>query len=119
MFNQKEGLIDLLTDTLSHCNNPLQNVYDEIVEELAEYLIENNVVVLPYDIGDTVYYITGINNKLVKSAKIKEIFFDGDSFAFYVNTDNYTYFTLQEDEVFLSKSDAENEIMKRADNNVI
>ena len=118
-MTQKEKLTDLLTDSLPHCDNPLQNIYDEIVERLAEHLIKNGIVISPYNIGDTIYYITGIHNRLIKKAKIEEIYFSNDGFAFYVCTDNCVKFTLQENEVFSSRADAEREIMKEVDNSVI
>lgn len=52
----REKLIELLTDNLLHADNPLQLANEEIVDRLADHLLQNGVVVLPCNVGDTVYY---------------------------------------------------------------
>lgn len=42
--DMRDRLIELLTDNLPHCDNPLQDTYDEIVERLANHLIKNGVI---------------------------------------------------------------------------
>lgn len=54
--DMRDRLIELLTDNLPHCDNPLQDTYDEIVERLANHLIENGAIIPPCKVGDTVYY---------------------------------------------------------------
>lgn len=49
-MKQKEKLIELLNVDLSGCEG-------DPLEEAAEYLINNGVVVLPCKVGDTVYQI--------------------------------------------------------------
>lgn len=44
-MGMREKLIELLTDDLPHCENPLQFTYDEIVERLADHLIANGVTI--------------------------------------------------------------------------
>ena len=71
-------------------------------EDLEE---QGRLIELPCKVGDTVYYITGIHNTLIKSAKVEEVYF-GDVFAVHVSTKN-TSFTLVEREFFLTKEEAE------------
>lgn len=56
----KEKLIDLLTDNLDRCDNPLQRCSDEQVERLAEHLIQNGVIVPPCKVGDTVWRVEDV-----------------------------------------------------------
>lgn len=46
--DMRDRLIELLTDNLPHCDNPLQDTYDEIVERLADHIIENGVILTPF-----------------------------------------------------------------------
>lgn len=54
----RERLIELIIQSVSGCAR-------NWAETIADYLIKNNVVVLPCKVGDTVYYIAG--NKIYKS----------------------------------------------------
>lgn len=45
-MDMRDRLVELLTDNLSHCDNPLQGTYDEIVERLADHLIANGVQIV-------------------------------------------------------------------------
>ena len=42
---------------------------------IADHLLANGVIVPPCRVGDTVYYIGGIHNTLVKKAKVEEIYY--------------------------------------------
>ena len=44
-MTDREKLIELLTDNLPHCDNPMQYTYDEVVERLADHLIANGVTI--------------------------------------------------------------------------
>lgn len=66
---------------------------------------QGRLIELPCAVGDTVYYISGIHNTLIKSAKVEEVYYNGDAFALHVY--GLTYFTLQDDEFFLIKEEAE------------
>lgn len=81
-------------------------------EYVAECLMARGVIVPPCSIGDTVFYITGIHNTLVKEAKVEEIYFNDDGFAFRVCS-GYVYFDIQEDDVFYSRESAEQSIESR------
>lgn len=43
----REKLVDLLTDNLDGCDNPLQRCSDEQVERLAEHLLDEGVSLSP------------------------------------------------------------------------
>lgn len=76
------------------------------LRELAQADREGRCVVLPCGIGDTVYFITGIHGSLVKPAKVEEIYIGAGSIALGVSTD-FTTFTLQESEWYLTRTEAE------------
>ena len=73
--------------------------------ELAEADREGRCVVLPCKLGDAIYFITGIYNSLVKPAKVEEIYIGDGSIALGVSTD-FTTFTLQESEWYLTRAEA-------------
>ena len=79
---------------------------DHKAESIADDLLDKGVVVPPCKVGDTVWYITGIHNTLVKGAKVEEIYYGEAEFAFRLCHD-YTYFTLKEVDVFPTKEEAE------------
>lgn len=67
---------------LTHC----------IGERLADKLIANGLILLPFKVGDTVYYITGIHNKLVKSAIVECMTINCDGICeMCVTSDNRTF----------------------------
>ena len=62
-MNERERLIELIDDfgddvaLCDVCNRPREDCEGCTNEQLAEYLVENGVVVLPCKVGDTVYEI--------------------------------------------------------------
>ncbi len=85
----------------------LGDEYDlDRLRELVEADREGRCVVLPCKLGDTVYFITGTYNSLVKPAKVEEIYIGDGSIALGVSTD-FTTFTLQESEWHLTRAEAE------------
>ena len=77
------------------------------VKELADYLIANGVILPPCKVGDAVYYITGIHNLLVGSARVEEIYYNGDGFAYRACTNNDVRFDVQEEETYYTREEAE------------
>ena len=69
--DMRDRLIELLTDNLPHCDNPLQDTYDEIVERLANHLIENGTILPPCKVGDTVYFFSSVLEEVCESKVIK------------------------------------------------
>lgn len=99
--------IPALVHRLAKIENILGDNYDlDRLRELVEADREGRCVVLPCKLGDTVYFITGTYNSLVKPAKVEEIYIGDGSIALGVSTD-FTTFTLQESEWHLTRAEAE------------
>lgn len=71
----------------------------------ADHLLDNGIVVPPVKVGQTVYYVCGIHNKLVEEAKIEEIYYNGESYMYLVNS-NYLHFEMTPDELYFTREDA-------------
>ena len=96
-------------DCIGHCNHPYCYKVNNIVTKLKQ----SNIIVSPYSIGDTVYFITGIHNSLVEPAKVSEIYYGGENnFTFNVVTDNCIYFDLPLDETYPTYEAAEKDLTK-------
>lgn len=76
-------------------------------ESIVDYLLENGVIVPPSKIGDTVYYIGGIHGKLIKPARVDEIYFNGCAFGLGLVSENNVYFDMPADKVYFTKKAAE------------
>lgn len=98
-YNSCENSLDCL-----HCK--FVSLCDEEAEDLANALLDNGIVVPPCKVGDKVYYTCGIHNKLVKEARVEEIYYNGDAFAYQVCSD-YAHFTLQYYETYFTREEAE------------
>ena len=58
-------------------------------ESCDNFKSKSKLIVLPCNVGDTVWYITGIRHNLIKSAKIKEIIIGEDGIKdLYVQGDS-------------------------------
>lgn len=101
----RERLIELLEDC-GRSQMPMVAGLELWADDIADYLLANGVIVPPCKIGDTVWYISGIHNSLVKSAKVEEIYHGDGGFAFHLCR-SYTYFTLQQEDVFFTREEAE------------
>lgn len=67
-LNLKESLYELLDNEIDSENANIN------IEWLADYLIEHNVMMLPYKVGDMIYYVKEENNDYaVKLGKITQI----------------------------------------------
>ena len=94
----RERLIEILK--LGSCPSPylcdenckyanLERCYEE---RTADLLLEHGVIVLPCNVGDTVWYITGMRHNLIKPAKIKEIIIGKDGIkGLYVQGDGCNF----------------------------
>lgn len=92
----RDRLMALINDVVHPCH----------AGALADYLIENGVIVPPCKVGDTVYYITGIHNTLVSGAKVTGIYYDNNDFVYYVCVGRL-HFTLQQSETYFTREEAE------------
>lgn len=113
--DMRDRLIELLTDNLPHCDNPLQDTYDEIVERLADHIIENGVILPPCNVGDTVYKCHTVNlnpTGEITKRTIKQITFS----AFTVTDDGASgWFDIDDigKTVFLTLENAEKALRER------
>lgn len=82
-----------------------ENCIDYII---ADHLLENNMIVLPCKVGDTVYYIGGIRRRLIKSATVVEIILNGDGVKdLFVTSEDGVSFEDSLDTFFFTKEEAE------------
>jgi hypothetical protein len=90
-------------DCIGHCNHPYCYKVNNIVDKLKE----NKVIITPYSVGDTVYYISG---RLAKPARVEEIYYNGYEFALRLVSENNVYFDISAEEVYATKELCEQNI---------
>lgn len=62
---------------------------------------------LPFKVGDTVWFITGIHNTLIKDAKVEELSIDETGVSYIgVRTDNNIYFETNTNEFYSTREKA-------------
>lgn len=76
------------------------------LKELVEVDREGRCVVLPCRVGDTLYYIGGTYKTLIKPVTVEEVYIGDGVFAVGVSS-GFEAFTLQENEWYKSKKEAE------------
>lgn len=75
---------------------------------IADHLIANGVVVLPVKVGQTIYFLGGINGKLIQSATVEEIIVtDSGARELLVITENGIAFDDSLESFFLTREEAE------------
>lgn len=102
VYNQRVSMRDEVSERFSLT----AKISLDRLRKIAEAEREGRCLVLPCKLGDTVYFITGTYNSLVKPAKVEEIYIGDGSIALGVSTD-FTTFTLQESEWHLTRAEAE------------
>lgn len=108
-MSERERLVELL----EYCPIPFRRTlgdifYKSVIEKIADYLLENGVIVPPVKVGQTVYYIGGMYHHLIKSAMVEEFDVNQDGVCeLYVCSENGIYFQDKVDKFYLSKSEAE------------
>lgn len=75
------------------------------LDKVAQHLLDNGVVVPPCKVGQTVYFIGGIHNRLIYDVKVEEIYVGDSGYAFNVSR-GYSYFTLLQREVYFTREEA-------------
>lgn len=101
-MTDRERLIELLDDKQYHGNSTKSRVNYIQNSELADYLIEHGVIVLPCKVGDTVYQIDA---ERVFKSKIKAFVYDTENFAFDERAIGKS--------VFLTREEAEKALKER------
>jgi hypothetical protein len=71
-MEQKKRLVELLKKADESASNKMITDYEDAIKDNADYLIANNVVVLPCEIGATVYYV---DKGRMAEATVSEIYF--------------------------------------------
>lgn len=84
-------------------NDPAETVCNKFIDE-------KHVIVAPCAVGDTVYYISGIHGKLVKPARVDEIYFNGIDLGLGLVSENNIYFDIPVDKIYFDKEKAEEAI---------
>lgn len=118
----RDRLVDLIGEAVNKCKTRTichgceeygkgENCIDYII---ADHFLENNMIVLPCKVGDTVYYIGGIHRRLIKSATVVEIILNSDGVRdLFVNSDDGVSFENSFDTFFLTKEEAEQALNDR------
>lgn len=109
-MTDRERLIRLMQEASQSKSDYAGNIG---LGQIADYLIEHGVIVLPCKVGDTVYYVTGIGHNLVKPAKVEEIIIDENGIKdLYVQGDGHN-FENSFDIFFLTREEAEKALKER------
>ncbi len=81
-MTDRERLIELLDGYyFKESPNMISYFTERECEKLADYLLENNVIISPCKVGDTVYQ-TDTNGVRVYESKIKTMVYDCGTYAF-------------------------------------
>lgn len=109
---QRERLVELIRNADTYENLRSYDLYDLVhdaggAEEFADYLMSNNVVVLPFEKGDIVYHLAHgyVEEEIVRCPYLQYL------------TNGYSF--TEEDigkTVFLSREEAENVLKERKEN---
>lgn len=93
-------------DRLREIENILGDEYNlEYLKRLVQAEREGKCVVLPFKVGDTLYYIGGACEMIIKSATVEEMYIE-DEVLVGVSSGS-EFFTLQEKEWYETEKDAE------------
>lgn len=76
----------------------------------------NQVVEFPCKVGDTVYYIGGLQNALIKPAVVERVIIHRDRIEELGVTNNGTYFENDFNIFFLTREEAEKHLKERENN---
>ena len=111
-MTDRDRLIELLEDT-AHEKGGMPSFGD-----IADYLLANGVIIPKFNVGDTVWYITGIYKPIVKSAIVEEIIINSNGVSdLYVKNDMGGYFGNSVDIFYPTKEEAEKALAERSGNN--
>lgn len=99
-MSERERLIKLLDQNCGY-------VEEQKAEMLAEYLLENGVIVLPCKVGDTVYQTDTAGQ--IYASTVKNIIYDTSSIAFDERAIGTTVFLTKEQAEKALKGGAKNE----------
>ena len=72
--------MELLKKADESASNKMITDYEDAIKDNADYLLSNNVVVLPCKVGDIIYIIGEITSQIVYD-KIHHIMYNGEEFC--------------------------------------
>ena len=112
----RDRLIELIRQ--SHCVEIWDYYNDKPIspcpyEQLADYLLANGVIVPKFNVGDTVWYITGIHLTIVKSAIVEEIIINCNGVSDLFVTSDTGSFENSVDIFYKTKEQAEQVLKER------
>lgn len=93
-MTERERLIEMLNEWGNKENDGVR------AESIADYLLENGVIVPPCKVGDNVYWI---DNEKIKSCEVFEISIHSDGILIHTGIQ----FCLKPDAVYYTKEEAE------------
>lgn len=101
-MNSRDRLIEIIKD-ISKQPVMITGLYDW-ADVIADYLLDNGVIVPPRKVGDTVYEIT--TSEEIKQRKVKDIIYDNDGFRLRLEP-YFSYEYYLNETVFLTSEEAE------------
>ncbi len=107
-MNGRDKLIELIEQAEGLKNNDFPSV-----EEIANYLLANGVIVTKYKVGDRVWYITGIHGTIVKPAIVDEIIINCNGVSDLFVTSDTASFENSVDIFYPTKEEAERALAER------
>lgn len=122
-MTDRERLIELIKQATTAHLDYLESIdqkgltdTDGRAKFIADHLLANGVIVPKYNVGDTVWYITGIHRTIVKSAIVEEIIINCNGVSDLFVTSDTGSFENSVDIFYTSKEEAENALKERVDN---
>lgn len=112
--DMRDRLVELLQDTLHEWK--CDDVQSETVLQIADHLIENGVIIPKYNIGDRVWYTTGVPRTIVKSAIVEGMTINCDGVIDLFVTSNTRSFVNSVDIFYPTKEQAERELKNNKNN---
>lgn len=107
-MSEKERLVELLLESEPIKERDLDDGWeDNEISDIAEYLLENGVIVLPCKVGDTVYQTDTAGQ--IYASTVKNIIYDTSSIAFDERAIGTTVFLTKEQAEKALKGGAKNE----------
>lgn len=92
-----------------------------LIEQIADYLLKNNVVVLPYNVGDDVWYIEELINsdeKYIEHGTIVQVYIADKSITFGVYASGVMYI-LAESKLYKTFEEAKKALKERSNDKLL
>lgn len=112
-YDKNDRLIALINDKQTYGVNSIKSQMDDRFnysaeiqnEQLTNYLLENDVIVPPCKIGDTIYIVDEYSNEFdgIDECRVISLLWDGTSWMIFTNKDEYSY---TESQIFFTKEEA-------------